>query len=97
MESTPENSRPRVVRTISLPQSEFERAISCPVNLQIFHTPVLLIGTGYTYERDVILKLLEESENPICPITKKPFSAFEINRSMMDLVEQYLAVFPTPK
>ncbi len=86
----------RVVKTVTLTQDSIERMISCPVSGQIYHQAVLLIGSGYTFEMEVALKLME-SDNPICPITKKPITGFEVNRGMMDLVDHYLAMYPNAR
>lgn len=86
----------RVVKTVRLTQDTIERMISCPVSGQIYRQAVLLIGSGYTFEMEVALKLME-SDNPICPITKKPITGFEVNRGMMDLVDHYLATYPNAR
>lgn len=86
----------RVVKTVRLTQDAIERMISCPVSGQIYFQAVLLIGSGYTFEMEVALKLME-SDNPICPITKKPITGFEVNRGMMDLVDHYLATYPNAR
>lgn len=37
-------------RSVSVPPHE----LMCPITLQLFRDPVLLVGSGYTYEREAI-------------------------------------------
>ncbi len=83
----------RVVQSVVLAQTEIERIISCPVTCEIFHTPVILIGSGYTVEKEIALQLLS-SDKPLCPITQLAITSFEVNRGMLDLVRYYLTSYP---
>ncbi len=99
METKPESETAhpiRVVATVALAQDEIEIILSCPITHQIYHTPVILIGSGYTLEKEEAIKLLK-SDNPLCPITKLPFTSFEVNRGMMDIVRHYLERYPAAR
>lgn len=66
----------------------------CPLSLQIFKEPVLLLGDGRTYERDLIGKWL--TDHNTSPITREHIATPHCaeNRSFKELVNEFLALYP---
>ena len=54
-----------------IPVEEIPSTFICPLTLQIMEDPVQ-DNCGHTFERNAIIKLLEQSYEGVCPISQKP-------------------------
>lgn len=72
------------------PDKCFEPAsLRCPLSKAMFRDPVIIICTGYTYERTWILKHFESSLSD--PITGETVSGeLQVNRAVRDSVEEWI-------
>lgn len=70
--------------------SDIPPGFVCPITGQIMKDPVILVGTGYTYERDAISKHIESSQTD--PLTQKPISDTRLvsNHATKSLIEEFL-------
>jgi U-box domain len=69
-------------------------SMRCPLSLQIFKDPVILLGDCRTYERDLIAKWLQDHKTS--PITRENITSPDLieNRSLKELVSEFLSLHP---
>lgn len=64
-------------------------SLCCPISCTMFRDPVIVIGTGYTYERGPILKHFKTNLSD--PITGESVTGeLQVNRAVRDAVEEWL-------
>ncbi len=64
----------------------------CPITLEIMRDPVILLGDGHSYERKAIEGYLEQSRNPVSPLTGEPL-AFKIivsNLALKKIIDDFI-------
>ena len=69
-------------------------SMRCPLSLQIFKEPVILLGDCRTYERDLISKWL--ADHNTSPITREHIPSPDLieNKSLKELVNEFLSLYP---
>ena len=64
-------------------------SLCCPISCMMFRDPVIVVGTGYTYEREPILKHFQTNLSD--PITGESVTGeLQVNRAVRDAVKEWL-------
>jgi ankyrin repeat protein len=69
-------------------------AMKCPLSLQLFKEPVMLLGDGRTYEKDLIEKWM--TDHNTSPITRERMITPKLieNRTLKDLIAELISNHP---
>ncbi|STX28865.1 U-box domain [Legionella beliardensis] len=68
----------------------------CPITQLIFLQPVTVFPTGRVYEKEIIVRLLQEAANKgqtlLCPLNREPITGYAKAYNIASAVEDYLKV-----
>jgi len=70
---------------------EKEDLLLCPITGELFDDPVVLEGDGYTYEKDALIKYIEENPKCYSPTTGELITEIKIipNNTLKNIVNKY--------
>lgn len=88
-----ENEHERRLREVGY-EGEIPEAFIDPVWKSIMFNPVILITSDHTTSRSfdemTALNIAQTQSNPVCPLTRRPFSGYILNRDFKQIIQDWV-------
>jgi hypothetical protein len=88
-----ENEHERRLREIGY-EGEIPEAFIDPVWKSIMYNPVILITsdhtTSHSFDEMTALNIAQTQSNPVCPLTRRPFSGYILNRDLKQIIQDWV-------